>query len=670
MGAQWIWREGDYEFFLYRNVIHRRRERNVRANPGWEIPEVCRHTVFVRSFRLEKSTTLTLVAEGEITVRVDWNPFFEYDFDGRLSLPAGEHTLWVEVYNEEGLPSLFVEGEGAESGPEWTTYGGSGLYEPAGYAGLTDKTALPSRTGLPVRRTDAVRREKKTDAEGRKGWLYEFDREMLAYPVIEGSVGDIFLTYGESRGEALAGRESEQADVIACDGSAEACGKLSKAFRFVFVCPARGAAFHDLHALEEYYPVRCRARFSCSDGTLERIWKTALYTLELTSREFFLDGIKRDRWVWAGDAYQSELMSFYSYFDSETVRRTLLVLAGRGEVKCHVNGIMDYTFYVILATGEYYRYTGDGAFIAKIYPRLVRLIEFCLGRTDGDGMMRRVGEEWVFLDWADIDNGGEVCAEQFLLLAALRALRGMAEVAGKQPPADWEMREKDLAEKIDRKFWSEKGYFHDDGRKTMTRYGGIFAVLFGGAEEDKREVILRETLLGDVTEIVTPYMKFYEISALAKLGRRGEMLDFIRGYWGEMLKEGTGTFWEEYDPRVKGEEKYAMYGRKYGKSLCHSWGASAVYLLGRYLVGLRPALPGYARFDLDPYLDGKTYFRAVLPAGEGNIEVGYAEDALEVFSEKAAGTLVAGACRYEIEAGKKFVLPLRNGRPLGETESK
>jgi len=25
-----------------------------------------------------------------------------------------------------------------------------------------------------------------------------------------------------------------------------------------------------------------------------------------------------------------------------------------------------------------------------------------------------------------------------------------------------------------------------------------------------------------------------------------------------------------------------MYGRKYGKSLCHAWGAAPLYLLGRY----------------------------------------------------------------------------------------
>jgi hypothetical protein len=29
-----------------------------------------------------------------------------------------------------------------------------------------------------------------------------------------------------------------------------------------------------------------------------------------------------------------------------------------------------------------------------------------------------------------------------------------------------------------------------------------------------------------------------------------------------------------------------MYGRPFGKSLCHAWGASPIYLLGKYYLGV------------------------------------------------------------------------------------
>ena len=59
------------------------------------------------------------------------------------------------------------------------------------------------------------------------------------------------------------------------------------------------------------------------------VFLSLIHILALTSREFVIDGIKRDRWVWAGDTFQSELMSFYSFFDKETMKRTIGALLGK-----------------------------------------------------------------------------------------------------------------------------------------------------------------------------------------------------------------------------------------------------------------------------------------------------------------------------------------------------
>jgi hypothetical protein len=68
--------------------------------------------------------------------------------------------------------------------------------------------------------------------------------------------------------------------------------------------------------LYEYADVKQRGTFTCSDDQINKIYETSKYTLELNTREFFIDGIKRDRWVWSGDAYQSYLMNYYAYFDN------------------------------------------------------------------------------------------------------------------------------------------------------------------------------------------------------------------------------------------------------------------------------------------------------------------------------------------------------------------
>ena len=43
-----------------------------------------------------------------------------------------------------------------------------------------------------------------------------------------------------------------------------------------------------------------------------------------------------------------------------------------------------------------------------------------------------------------------------------------------------------------------------------------------------------------------------------------------------------------------------MYGDPFGKSLCHAWAASPIYLLARYFVGLRPLAPGGEEYEAKP----------------------------------------------------------------------
>ena len=94
--------------------------------------------------------------------------------------------------------------------------------------------------------------------------------------------------------------------------------------------------------LYEYLPLDYRGAFKSSDQELNKIWDVSAYTMHLTSREFFIDGIKRDRWVWSGDAYQSYLMNYYLFFDSASVERTLLALRGKrtcDSSRKHHNGL-------------------------------------------------------------------------------------------------------------------------------------------------------------------------------------------------------------------------------------------------------------------------------------------------------------------------------------------
>jgi hypothetical protein len=168
----------------------------------------------------------------------------------------------------------------------------------------------------------------------------------------------------------------------------------------------------------------------------------------------------------------------------------------------------------------------------------------------------------------------------------------------------------------------------------------MFAIFFNYFSEQQKNAVKQHVLLNDsIQKITTPYMHFYELEALCSMGEQSYVLKQMRSYWGEMLQLGATTFWEEYDPSRSGAEHYAMYGRKFGKSLCHAWGASPIYLLGKYYLGVKPTTPGYETYMVEPKLGGLKWMEGKVPTPEGDIEVYCSTTDIKVKSATGTGTL-------------------------------
>ena len=433
-----------------------------------------------------------------------------------------------------------------------------------------------------------------------------------------------------------------------------------KAFRYIFVETAGNIALTGVSSMYEYLPETSRGTFRCDDPLVNKIWDVSEYTLQLTTREVFIDGIKRDRWAWSGDAYQSYLMNWYLFFDEACVRRTTWLLRGKDPVTSHINTIMDYSFYWFLGIYDYYMYTADKVFVSSIYPRMRSLMDWILGRTDADGLVCGRTGDWVFIDWADgeMSKEGQLSFEQVLFAKSLETMALCAEIAGIPEDAGRFGRlASDVRGKLER-FWDpdRKAFVHNilDGRQSaqITRYANMFAIFFGYLSPERQKEVLDSVLLNDgIMGITTPYMRFYELEALCALGMQNTVLEEIKSYWGGMLKEGATSFWEKYNPAEKGREHLAMYAKPYRKSLCHAWGASPVYLLGKYFAGVRPTAPGYSEFEVKPVLGGLEWFDSTVPTPQGEIRVHMDGRSISVEAPAGKGTLVYtdGGRRREVE---------------------
>ncbi|MBO6143842.1 MAG: alpha-rhamnosidase [Prevotella sp.] len=662
----WIWYPGDFEVWLGNIFNNRRTERGAMFPPFWKQDSHWPTVEFTTTVDLKRDENILITTEGKYNLAVDGK------LQTSISIPKGRHRLSIKVWNQATPPALFVSGPTIHTDASWqTTYEdkiwidengtahGSGIYVPVGSWNFNDPNTPPSQYQLERKELRPVSSERIDSCRT----LYDFGREVFGYLRLSNQEGNLEVFYGESREEALDKEHCETLDHL-YPGHRE---PDSKAFRYVCVecIDAVGARYDDVTMLYEYAPqdVSHSGSFRCSDDLLNKIWEVGAYTMDLTTREFFMDGIKRDRWTWSGDAIQSYLMNYYLRFDSECVKRTIRQLRGKDPVTAHVNTIMDYTFYWFKSILDYYEYTADIAFVREMWPRMVTLMDYVEGRLNGDGMAEGQPDDWIFVDWVDfpMHKRGTLCFEQILLMKAMETMALCAKLLDVK--TDYRVKSEALRNKIKQTFWSyeQKAYYHalEDGKmnRQITKFPNMFAILYGLAYEEERQEIMQSVMLNPAIEpITTPYMRFYELEALCQMGHHTTVLQEMRDYWGGMLREGATSFWEKYVPSETGTQHLAMYGRPYGKSLCHAWGASPVYLLGKYYLGVQPTKPGYEEFEVRPHLGDLEWMEGDVPTPHGMIHVYMDREQVKVKATEGHGYLVVGNQRVAIKPNTETVV--------------
>lgn len=696
--ATWIWFPGDYEIWLGNKMNNRRTDRGAYFPPFWKQDSHYVTVEFSTAVDLVEDEEITIVTEGDYNVKIDGKMLFGMPY--RTTIAKGQHKINIKVHNQVTPPALFIEGKTINTGADWNvTYEDkewideSGKasdtsateYQKAGYWNFNDQDSLPSEFMLERVEMAAVSTEKLLDGSV----VFDFGKETFGYPCIKGIKGNgqVFLYYGESREEALDHDHCETYDMLevmeegegeysivrVIDYSTNNLSEMligdsytlgnSKALRYVNIV-FKGETSAEALTLEyEYLPEKELGTFRCDNELLNKIWEIGVYTMQLTTREFFIDGIKRDRWVWSGDAAQSYLMNYYLFNDNKTVKRTIWLLGGKAPITSHINTIMDYTFYWFNSIADYYLYSGDRAFLEQIYPNMKIMMDYVLGRTDEDGMVQGLTGDWVFIDWADkpMDKTGQLSFEQILFCRSLESIAQVAEVVG----ADTEEINKyktlaaNLREKLLPFFWNEEkqAIVHKRGAEDIFKFSSMFAVIYNYLDEQKKQAVAKNVLFNeDILKITTPYMRFYELEAMCMLGKHEQVMSEMLDYWGGMIEEGATSFWEKYVPGEHGAEKYAMYGRPFGKSLCHAWGASPIYLLGKYYLGVQPTSSGYQTFEVRPNLGGLKEMEGTVPTPFGQVYVKMNNEQVIVKSDSAGGTLIVGKKQVQIPANQEITL--------------
>jgi hypothetical protein len=450
--------------------------------------------------------------------------------------------------------------------------------------------------------------------------LWEADGPLLGRPVFA-CAGRPVVMSGESREEAMAPPESaetRQTVVRRPDGLWTTAHRLG--FRFLRI---HGEVVGPVTVEASRRPTPRRGSFSCSDETLTRIWEVSADTLHACMQGLMLDGIKRDRMPWIGDQALNTLANAYAFGDGGIVAASLTAL-GRPR-HGYVNGIADYSLWWLIGTAFFARFFDAGAYLSGEAPHIHAFVERLAQDAGPDGFLRPRPsaddfQRLVFIDWGvDADPARDLTALQVLWHWALTSAVHVLTRAGHSGAARWAPLADTVLASLRRTAWDrDAGAWREyaDGSSAASPYPAFLAEL-AGIEPGPGSRI--HDLLSATRRAGTPFMTGFLLGALIETGRPGLAVARIRELWGAMLDAGARSFWEEF-PDGEGSP-YAMYGRPFGKSLCHAWSSSPAALLPQAVLGIRPLADGWTRFAVQPRLGDLEWAEARIPAPQGDIVV-------------------------------------------------
>ena len=665
----WIWYPGDFELYHAMKQNFSRVERGFGWPAFWKSEGFRNRVALRRVYELEQETSFTVFSNAVGHVLVTWeNGEKKYPFGKKITVGPGKVRISIHAGCVEAFPCAYVQGEVIHSDKTWTAEDYS---QPAVPVGVCKYFTKPEQNPTVWEYTEKECRPVKiTEVNG--GVLAEFETELTAAVYVNdkrketGDNQERCITAEENNaGKNAAGNaecglevycgesEDEALDLEHCyyswqpDPVTKRCPCCAVRFAFIPDCKAEDV---EITAFYQYVDFPKRASFKSNDEKLNKIWDVAEHSFRLCSGIFFLDGVKRDKWIWSGDAYQSFFVNQYLLADPDIDQRTLLALRGNDPMTRHINTIMDYSLFWVLGVLYHYEVYGDLEFVRQVYPKMCSLMEFCEEQLDENGFLVGRENDWIYIDWADMDKTGALCAEQMLFAACWQAMAKVSDALGEKNPEYTEKYEK-LISQIRKFYWDqEKGAFIDSfesGKRNVTRHANIFAILFHIATAEEQEKILENVIKNDaIPAITTPYFNFFELDMLCQTGNLEFVLNKMRSYWGGMLERGAVTFWEEFDPKAPVEEQYDMYGDRFGKSLCHAWAASPIYFLAKYFMGLKFTAVGGKAFELEPHTEFFDSFDCTLPVADGQVHLTWDGKDLKVETNAEGGVLkVNGECR-------------------------
>ena len=353
--------------------------------------------------------------------------------------------------------------------------------------------------------------------------------------------------------------------------------------------------------------------FKCDDEFMNSLWQKSLRTLYVTMRDNFMDCPDRERAQWWGDVTSEMIMTMYSmdsnsyllyqkgveamlsHIDDSKVLQTVVPISG-DYFELPVQQLAGIVGFL-----TYYEYTGDKAFIEKVYGASIDYLK--LWEIGENNLVVHREGSW---DWPDWGSKADMTAiENAWVYYALSATEKMADVLEKDEDISFITQRKDAIAKGYKTLWTEEGFKSEDAKNPDDRANAL-AVLSGLAKKEQYDTI---TNLLKTTKNSSPYMEYYVLEALCKMGEYEVAYDRIKDRYEGMMYEDYSTLWEFWDE---------WQGTKN-----HAWSGGPLVIMSKHFAGVTPIEAGYEKVKIQPQYTLSDRMNCTVPSVKGLITLDY-----------------------------------------------
>jgi len=375
----------------------------------------------------------------------------------------------------------------------------------------------------------------------------------------------------------------------------------------------KGVTVVSLKYRETGYNTSFCGDFKCDDEFMNSLWQKSLRTLYVTMRDNFMDCPDRERAQWWGDVTSEMIMTMYS-LDSNSY---LLYQKGVEAMLSHVDDTKVLQTVVpingdyfelpvqqlagIVGFMTYYEYTGDKAFLEKVYPATLNYLK--LWEIGENNLVVHRSGSW---DWPDWGSKADMTAiENAWVYYALSVTEKMAEILEKDEDISFIKERKDAISIGYKALWTDEGFKSEDVKEPDDRANAL-ALLSGLATEAQYETIINVLT---TTKNSSPYMEYYVLEALCKIGKYEEAYNRIKDRYEDMVNEDYSTLWEFWD--------------SWRGTINHAWSGGPLVIMSKHFAGITPLEAGYEKVKIDPQYTLSDNINCTVPSVKGLITLDY-----------------------------------------------